>query len=222
VTELSGTAPGSALAAGDGRFAGRTGLACAVAGCLVGAALALFAVAATWAHTTVRDAAAAGAGAVIAPLAVRLGGGDLAPAVSGLGLLGLAAAVALVATRGLGRRVVGAVAAAAGVGILVYAARTGLDPGPAVRASPHVTAAAPSGHAALGAIHVTAAPWFALTGGLALVAAGVLAARYGPGWPGMGGRYQARARRPLDAWEAIERGHDPTAADLDDIPAQPR
>ena len=207
------------LPADGGRLAGRAGLGLAVVGCLLGAGLVLVTLAATWAHTSVRDASAVGDGVLTAPLQARLDGGDLAPAVSGFGLLGLAAAVALVATRGFGRWIVGVLAAAAGVGVVVYAARIGLDAGPVVRRSQHVTVLAPSGRAVVGAIHVTAAPWFALVGGLVLVVAGAVTVWQGRGWPGMGGRYQTRARRPLDAWEAIERGQDPTAADLEADPA---
>ncbi|WP_045875440.1 Trp biosynthesis-associated membrane protein [Pseudofrankia sp. DC12] len=194
------------------RLAGRTGLGVAVGGCLLGAAVALLAASATWVHTDVRDAATAGSGASTAPLAVKLGAGDLAPAVSAFGLLGLATAVALVATRGVARRVVGALVAAAGVGVIVYAARVSLDPAPVVRAAQHVVALAPSGHPSLGPIEVSAAPWLALVGGVALLGAGLLAAAFGRSWPAMGGRYQTRSPRPLDAWEAIERGQDPTVS----------
>jgi uncharacterized membrane protein (TIGR02234 family) len=183
-----------------------------VLACLLGAALALFASSATWARTDVLDAATAGGQAAAAPLAVKLSGGDLTPAVNALGLLGLAATVALVATRGIGRRLVGVLLAAAGVGVMVYAARIGADPGPTVRAAQHVVALAPSGHPRVGPIRLTVAPWAALVGGLAFAGAGMVAAVFGPRWPAMGGRYQTRSRRPLDAWEAIERGQDPTAS----------
>jgi uncharacterized membrane protein (TIGR02234 family) len=194
-----------------GRLAGRAGLGVAVVGCLVGAALVLFASSATWARTEVRDAATAGGRAAGAALGVSLGGGDLVPAVSALGLVGLAAAVALVATRGVGRRVVGVLVAAAGVGVVVLAARIGLAPGGPVRAARQVVDLAPSGRPAIGRVRLTAAPWAAVLGGVAFAGAGLTAAVFGARWPGMGGRYQTRAPRPLDDWEAIERGQDPTA-----------
>ncbi|ONH24012.1 Trp biosynthesis protein [Pseudofrankia asymbiotica] len=180
--------------------------------CLVGAALTLFASSATWARAEVRDAASAGGPTMSTPLTVALAGGDLAPAVSALGLVGLAAAVALVATRGVGRRVVGVLVALAGVGVVVVAARIGFAPEPAVRAARHVVDLAPSGHPRIDRVRLTAAPWAAVLGGLAFTGAGVLAAALGPRWPGMGGRYQTRAPRPLDDWDAIERGQDPTAS----------
>jgi uncharacterized membrane protein (TIGR02234 family) len=198
--------------AGGGRLTGRTGLGAAILGCLLGAGLTLFAGAAAWVHTDVLDAATASGGAAAAPLGVTLRGGDLAPAVGAFGLLGLAASVALVATRGIGRQVVGVLVAAAGVGVMVYAGRVGADPGPVVRAAQHVVALAPSGHPAVGDIRVSAAPWAALVGGLALAAGGVLAVLFGRSWPAMGGRYQARTRRPVDVWDAIEHGQDPTVA----------
>jgi uncharacterized membrane protein (TIGR02234 family) len=210
----TGPATGTATPTRGGTFAhrlaGRSGLGAAVGGCLLGAVLALLAASATWVHTGVRDAATAASGATVAPLAVKLSGGDLAPAISAFGLLGLATAVALVATRGVARRVVGLLVAAAGVGVIIYAARVGLDPGPVVRSAQPVIALAPSGHPSLGPIRVSAAPWLALVGGLALLGAGLLAAAFGRAWPAMGGRYQTRSPRPLDAWEAIERGQDPT------------
>ncbi len=47
-------------------------------------------------------------------------------------------------------------------------------------------------------------------GGLVLAITGaVVVARAGT-WPAMSGRYQARAAAPADAWDAIERGQDPT------------
>jgi len=195
----------------EGRFAGRRGLGAAVVACLLGAGLTLFANSATWVHAEVRDTAA-GDKAMSAPLDVALGGGDLAPAVSALGLVGLAAAVALLATRGVGRRVVGVLVALAGVGVLVVAARIGFAPEPAVRTARHVVELVPSGRLQLGEVRGTAAPWVTAVGGLAFVAAGLLAALFGARWPGMGGRYQARAHRPMDDWEAIERGHDPTSS----------
>ncbi|OHV36142.1 Trp biosynthesis protein [Pseudofrankia sp. EUN1h] len=210
------------LPAGRPGLAGRAGLGAAVLACLVGAGLVLFASSATWARTEVRDATTTGGGAVGTPLAVALGGGDLAPAVSALGLVGLAAAVALVATRGAGRRVVGVLVALAGVGVVVLAARIGVTPEPAVRAARHVVDLAPSGHPRIGQVRLSAAPWAAALGGLAFVGAGLVAVVFGPRWPGMGGRYHTRAPRPLDDWDAIERGQDPTAsADSVDRPDRP-
>lgn len=202
-------APAAGGPAGS-RLAGRSGLGVAVVACLLGAAVALLATSATWVHTEVRDAAATGGGVTAAPLSAKLGGGDLAPAVSAFALLGLATAVALVATRGIGRRVVGVLVAAAGVGVIVYAARVGFDPEPVVRGTQRVIGLVPSGRPSLGSVRVTAAPWAALVGGVALLGAGALAVAFGQSWPAMGGRYQTRAPRPMDAWEAIERGQDPT------------
>ncbi|MBL7500580.1 Trp biosynthesis-associated membrane protein [Frankia sp. CNm7] len=193
------------------RLAGRSGLGTAVVGCLVGAALVLFANSATWVRAEVADAATAVGGVGAASLRVSLSGGDLAPAVSALGLLGLAAVVALVATRGAGRRVVGTLVAAAGVGVLVLAARVVADPDAAALRARQASELAPSGQPRLtDSATLTAAPVAVLLGGLVLLGAGALAVAFGGRWPAMGGRYQTRSRRPLDDWDAIERGHDPT------------
>jgi|KBSSwiStaDraftv2_1062776.scaffolds.fasta_scaffold23536_3 uncharacterized membrane protein (TIGR02234 family) len=199
-------------APGGARLAGRSGLTFAIVGCLLGAAATLIASSATWVHAGVLDAATTGGRASAAPLAAKLDGGDLAPAVSAFGLLGLAASVALVATRGVGRRAVGLLAAAAGLGVIIYAGRVGVDSGPVVRGAQHVVALTPSGHPRVVDLHVSAGPWIALLGGALLLGSGALAVAFGRSWPAMGGRYQTRAGRPLDAWEAIERGQDPTAS----------
>jgi uncharacterized membrane protein (TIGR02234 family) len=192
------------------RGGGRLGLGAAVAGCVLGAALVLGSAEATWVTTRISDGATALGAAASAPLPIRLGGSTLAPAVGALGLVGLAAAVALVATRRRGRTVVGVLLALTGLGIVLLAGRIALDPLAAVRGAAQVTALAPSGDVHVGTLHRTAGPWVASVGGLLVAITGVLVALRGGAWPGMGGRYQSRAERPVDAWDAIERGQDPT------------
>ncbi|MCL9796963.1 Trp biosynthesis-associated membrane protein, partial [Frankia sp. AgKG'84/4] len=137
-------------------------------------------------------------------------GGTLAPACTALALVGLAAAVAIVATRRVGRTVVGVLALAAGIGIIYLAGRVGADPLAAARATDTVAQFSLGGRADISEVRGTAAPWLAVLGGVLLTAAGMLAAVRGRRWPAMSGRYQARDARPVDAWDAIERGHDPT------------
>ena len=60
-------------------------------------------------------------------------------------------------------------------------------------------------------------PVLVVAAGLLVVAAGVVAAGWSSGWPAMGARYEspagaARPDRPVDAWTALDRGEDPTAA----------
>jgi len=107
-------------------------------------------------------------------------------AVTGIGLVLLAAVVASMATRGLARRVVGGLVTAAALVLCLSAFR-----------------------------HVTVGPWPLLTaaGAVVAAAAGVLVVRHGRSWPSMSTRYEREAgaaTRPATAWEAIDRGEDPT------------
>ncbi|MCM3924731.1 Trp biosynthesis-associated membrane protein, partial [Frankia sp. AiPs1] len=183
----------------------------AVLGCLLGAGLVLVCGGATWVSARVgTPRGGQDDTAVAAPLAVHWTGGDIASAATALALVGLAAAVAIVATRRIGRPVVGLLAVAAGIGIAYVAGNIGFDPLSALRDTDQVRQFAPGGRAEISSVHRTAAPWLAMLGGVLLTAAGVLAVLRGRSWPGMSGRYQAREARPVDAWDAIERGHDPT------------
>ena len=201
-------APSSAPSRGGADARVRRERALAVAGCLAGAAIVLFSSAGTWVSARVQ--AGAGGEIVAAPLPVEWSGGSLAPAASGLALVGLAAAVGVVATRGLGRTVIGLLLAAAGIGILIVAGGIALDPMAAVRGSEEVEALAPLGNAVILDLTRSAGPWFATAGGALLVLTGGLLVARGRSWPAMSGRYQGRAAAPADAWDAIERGHDPT------------
>jgi hypothetical protein len=151
------------------------------------------------------------------------------PWLVGLALVALAGAGALLATRGLPRRLLGVLLVAIGAGIVVGAiiGRIGLDPGTA-------GAAAVSWPIACG------------FGGAAVVVGGLVAARHGARWPVMGTRYERRTvaspsprpggesgpsatagrttdaastdAGPIDAgpidthaaWDALDRGEDPT------------
>jgi hypothetical protein len=179
----------------------RTELTLAVLLCAAGAALVLLAAGRAWVVEIV---------ARPAPLPdeqlVRRGG-ELVPWLPALGWLGLAGAGALLATSGRARRVVGMLLALAAVAVAAGA----------VRAAGH-------GDSRPG--------WAAVVcgaGALALAAAGVLAVVKAGGWPSLGGRYERgggrtgagpdRSRRPLGPddppetlWDALDRGHDPTAA----------
>ncbi|MCM3886179.1 Trp biosynthesis-associated membrane protein [Frankia sp. R82] len=203
--------PGSAPGAGDAARAGRRERGLAVLGCLLGAGLVLVCGAATWVSARVGAPHTASDGAAVAaPLATHWTGSTLAPAATALALVGLAATVAIVAARGIGRAAVGLLAIVAGIGIVYVVLRIGLDPTPALRRTDSVRQLSVGGPADITAVHRTAAPWLAAFGGLLLTAAGALAAARGRRWPAMSGRYQARDARPVDAWDAIERGHDPT------------
>jgi len=123
----------------------------------------------------------------------------------------IAFAVAIVATRGLLRRIValvGVVVAATEVAVAVHAHG---DVGNALAARTFgVAARSVSAHANSWWLLATA------SGAVAAVAFGVVAVA-GGGWQGMGARYDApraaaRQRDPdVAAWEALDRGDDPTA-----------
>ena len=188
----------------------RRELAFVIVGCLAGAAAVLLAGGATWGRVQLE------LGEAIPPVTVELSGGDTAPLAVALGLLGLAAAAALVATKGVVRRVVGLVLALAGVAVIIDTLRAGgrltalaLDTSPGAEASATVS---------------TPWPWLAVAGGLLLVAAGSVTASRGGRWRAMSQRYEApgsarvapaslpgaAAADPDAAWRALDRGEDPT------------
>ncbi|MFI9590904.1 Trp biosynthesis-associated membrane protein [Nonomuraea sp. NPDC052265] len=156
--------------------------------------------------------------------AVAPTGGDLGPVLTPLGLAGLAGVVAVPATKGAGRRVVGALIALCGAGAaagtwaaLASATVTGwLREHNAVRAM-----------AGLPWEPVPAWPVVAGLGAFLLLAGGVLAALRGGRWTGMSARYERAGEQPGDKatavaaparrghedrelWDALDRGDDPT------------
>lgn len=182
----------------------------------VGSGLALLAAGRTWATATAADP---GAPAVT----VAVTGRELAPAVSALALVGLAGIVAVASTRGTPRRLVGAVLAAAGAGIVVASVVVGRDAASAVL-GPLATRL---GVTRVPSAATTMTPWWlvAVVGGALLLIAGAATALRGPRWSGMSTRYDAPAgsgqqpaaadRSSADVWAALDRGEDPTAgADL--------
>lgn len=155
---------------------------------------------------------------------------DAAP--TALALVALAGVVAVLATKGVGRQIVGVLVALAGVVIVVRA----IGAAGAVRAGraralvrdkhPRVADAALSQHVAN---HAAWAVVSIVAGVLVGVAGAVIAGRGGR-WSAMSSRYEAparvddsdpeRARIKADAslWSALERGEDPTARDPRDTP----
>ncbi|MFC4108131.1 Trp biosynthesis-associated membrane protein [Micromonospora zhanjiangensis] len=197
--------------------------------CLVGAGLALATASRTWSvEVTARPVP-------LPEVRVTRTGAALLPWLPALALVGLAGAGALLATRGLPRRLLGVLLALVGLGVTVGGGHglTGLDRGSA-------SALWPVGCA---------------IGGVLLALGGALTAVRSRDWPTMGARYQragtpdparppladptaraadpsaraadptARAadpsapaadrrldnRRTVEAWDALDRGEDPTA-----------
>ncbi len=139
-------------------------------------------------------------------------------AATALALVALAGAVAVLATRGLPRRIVGAVVAAAGV-VLIWrsiAASAGISVrrARALVAERHPTVDAA---AVIPRVVVHAGwPWQSAACGLIVALAGAVIAWHGHQWQVMSSRYE---RRPAGAseqakatrlWSELDRGEDPT------------
>jgi Tryptophan-associated transmembrane protein (Trp_oprn_chp) len=164
--------------------------------CLAGSALALYAVTRTWSvHLTPRPG--------LSDLREARTGTDSEPWVTGLAVVALAGTGALLATSGWLRRAVGVLLALAGLGVTAGAivGRAGLDPGSAGAGG-------------------TVWPVACAVGGLLILLGGVIAAARGHQWPGMSARYDRKpaaagtnppvAADHRSAWDALDRGDDPT------------
>jgi uncharacterized membrane protein (TIGR02234 family) len=191
--------------------------------CVLAGGLALLAAGRTWATVTF-DAQAG-------PLAagkVSLSGGELAAWLTPAVLAALAAGAAVLATRGVARRLVGLVISLCGAAAMAGAWSGTRAETIAGTAREHAaTAMIPQGGAAAAQSVVWAWPLAAAVGGFVLVAAGVAAAVMGGRWPAMSSRYDrpGRAgrtgpgsgrvpdRRSGDRalWDALDEGEDPTA-----------
>lgn len=159
---------------------------------------------------------------------LRLSGRTVDPAPTALALVALAGVVAVLATRGVPRRLVGAALAAAGAG-LVWRSVAAMSAVSAARARSLVEAK----HTGVGleatvrpdvAVHAGWPVLSAACGVLVLLAGALIAAR-GHGWLAMSAKYDApdarppssedeaqqRARADASLWTALDRGDDPTA-----------
>lgn len=134
-----------------------------------------------------------------------LTGRDLAPAAFGLGLAGLAGTLGVLATRGVGRRIASAVLALCGVGGAL-AAGLASGAGAVLEALPVTLPSADV------QVHATAWPVLCVVAGVVAAVCGVVATWRGPGWPGMGAKYDAPRARDAepDMWRSLDRGDDPT------------
>ncbi|GAB1646075.1 Trp biosynthesis-associated membrane protein [Krasilnikovia sp. MM14-A1259] len=190
------------------RLLGPAALACAA-----GAGLALYAATRTWSvQVTVRPG--------LTDLRATRTGAEQMPWLVALALVAIAGAGALLATRGVTRRLLGGLIAVIGVGLAAtaIAGRAGLDAGAAGAAA-------------------TLGPAACVLGGALVALAGWWAARHGHEWSAMGSRYergsaapppssaprltdareasgaQPRETPPVDTravWDALDRGDDPT------------
>ena len=171
---------------------GRRGLTIAVLACGIAGAVALLAASRGWGTvTSVRPAP-------LPPIVTHRTGDSWVPALPALSVVAIAGAGALLALKGLLRKVIGALLAATGLGC-VAAAITGLAQG----ADPLW-------------------PVLAIAGGLVVTAAGAVTVKVAGTWPSMGARYERPAARQVpekesksesraDLWDALDRGEDPTS-----------
>lgn len=191
------------------------------AACAAGAGAVLLAAGRDWARVRY------GAGSPLGE--VTLTGADLVPYLGPAALAALAAVVAVLAARGVWRRLIGVAVAGCGAAAAI-GALTGAGGGTVLKAAAERSALSAAGPAT----HEVAAAWPAATvaGGVVLLAGGVVAALFASRWPGMSERYERRGpgappsgrgpeRRPTgpaapaggerELWDALDRGDDPTA-----------
>ncbi|RSS79993.1 TIGR02234 family membrane protein [Streptomyces sp. WAC06614] len=190
---------------------GRRSVAVALPLGALGATVVLLASGRTWARGT----ADVGGGS----LPLTADGRMVTGVPAALAVVGLAALVAVFAVRGPGRLLVSGLLALSGLGAAVAAVsgasdRTALDH-EAARTTADTSATV------AGLTH-TAWPYVTACGALLILAAGLLALRFGRSWPAMGGRYERDGGRPAgrpapvdperpeDLWKALDRGEDPT------------
>lgn len=157
---------------------------------------------------------------------VGLSGRTVDGAITALALVALAGVVAVIATKGVVRRVIGALVAAAGIALL-WRIAAAMSPVGDVRARALVVAKHPQ---VTGTPHVVTHPGWAvlsLVAAVLVVAAGAATAYRGARWAGLSARHerpgrpsrhsvdpaQARARADASMWTALDSGEDPTAAD---------
>ena len=168
---------------------------------------------------------------------VPVSGQDLVPVAGALAVASLAGLAAVIATRGLARRLVGVFLAASGAltVLLVSAPVSTADVLAAARATPlsQAGSATAGGGAAAGAggvsgpagvgaaahVVLVSFPWrpLAAAGALAVLVAGIVVAWRGPRWPAMSARYSRASEgdpQPVadtaTLWESLSRGVDPT------------
>ncbi|MFF5443662.1 TIGR02234 family membrane protein [Streptomyces sp. NPDC012888] len=191
--------------------AGRRSVAAALLLGALGATVVLLASGRTWARGT--TAVAGGT------MPLTADGRAVTGVPAALAIVGLAALVAVFAVRGRGRLVVSGLLAASGLGAAVAAVAGAADRTALADQAARTTA---DTAAQVAGLTHTAWPYVTAAGAVLILAAGLLALRYGRAWPAMGGRYERdggpraprRAAvdpdRPEDLWKALDRGEDPT------------
>ncbi|MFB7375652.1 TIGR02234 family membrane protein [Streptomyces sp. NPDC056222] len=193
---------------------GRRSLAVALLLGALGATVVLLSAGQIWAEGT----ASVGGGTV----PVEADGGTVTGVPTALAIVGLAALVAVFAVRRAGRTLVSGLLALSGAGAALAAFLGASDTDALDAEAARITG---DTAASVSGLTHTAWPYVAAAGALLILAAGLLALRYGKSWPTMGGRYErsgtpraarkapaagVAADRPEDLWKALDRGEDPT------------
>jgi uncharacterized membrane protein (TIGR02234 family) len=170
----------------------------AVLGIGLGVAVVLLASSPTWLRVSIRASRTD----------VTLKGSSAAAAAVPLALVAAAGLIAVALVRNWARRLLGVLIAAAGIGVLIAVIRVIADPNRVARNSSKARSAG-----AVVSAHLGAPPYLAVLGGVLIVAGAVVTVLRAGTWPGPTSRYEratARAARPADDWEALDRGEDPT------------
>ena len=183
---------------------------------VAGAAVALIAATRTWVTLTVSREAPLG------DLVLHVSGRQVDAAPTALALVALAGVVALLATRGIWRRLVGVVLALAGAAMIWRAAIASLSEAQAWKLIVEKLPSVGPANDAVGSSGVSGA-WSVLTSlcGALVLLAGVLIAWRGASWAGMSARYSrtpdpiedaaaAKARANASLWNSLDEGSDPT------------
>jgi hypothetical protein len=129
----------------------------------------------------------------------RLEATTLAPAAAAMVIVGFAGLAGVIGSRGVIRRVIGMLIVLAGA-VLVW---SGLHAAVSLRVGDVVA----SGEVvAVSLVY----PIVMACAGAAMAAAGVGVVMFAHRWPYLGAKYERTSDRPRDAWEAMDRGLDPT------------
>ena len=139
---------------------------------------------------------------------VTLTGRNAAGAAVPLALVAAAGLIAVALVRSWARRLLCALIAAAGIGVLIAVVQVIADPNRVARGSSKVRSAG-----AFVSAHLGAPPYLGVVGAALIIAGGIVGVLRAGSWPGPTPRYErdaARAARPADQWESLDRGEDPT------------
>lgn len=178
---------------------------------VVGSLAALGSVTRTW----IRVVPAEGS-LTAAPIEVP--GSDAATAVAALAVVALAGAVAAAIAGRVGRYVIAALLAAAGIGIVAAALAVAMDPAAAASGAVGAAVGTPTVE---GEYRVLPWPWLAAAAGAWIAASAVVLAVAGRRWTssrryaapaatGDGTPAAAGAMDEIDGWDSLSRGDDPT------------